>query len=66
MSLDNLDLTILMDMVERHAKCVVRENDGHEYIAQFFELFSKACANRAADYRTKPGQHREREKRAVV
>ena len=54
MTLDNLDLTILMDMVEQHAKCMVRENDGHEYIAQFFELVSKACANRAADYRIKP------------
>ena len=63
MTLDNLDLITLMDLVERHAKCVVRENDGHEYIAQFFELVSKACANRAADYRTKPC---ERKKRAVV
>lgn len=52
MTMDKLDLKVLMDLVERYARCVSRDdNDGHEYVAQFLELVSKACNHRAAQLR---------------
>ena len=52
MTIDNLDLKVLMDMIERYANFAARhDNNGKEYAACFLECVSRACAKRAAAYR---------------
>lgn len=52
MTIDNLDLKILVDMIERYAEFVSRQdNNGKEYAARFLDCVAHACSNRALAYR---------------
>lgn len=51
LSVDDLDLTVLMDMIKRYSNFVARERDGKQHAAQFLDRVAAACSKLADEYR---------------
>lgn len=51
LSVDDMDLSVLMSMIKRYSNFVAREPNGKEHAAKFLDRVAASCTELAKEYR---------------